>query len=325
MRAIVTASIFRMIQVAWSPLAVIGYVLFVARLITFSRTSRVSSTTLASLYTRWMQHGLGTRLDEPCVRLMTALPNVSGPALRLTTGGTLLAHRLTGWVPRIYRYPYEGDPPMAHQPAYRTTFFDTALARHLGSVGQLVVLGAGWDTRSYRMPAALHCFEVDTPPTQEAKRRMLRRVGLDTTRITFVPADLMTDDWLDRLVRAGFDPGRPAFFLWEAVTMYLDREAVERTLRRIAGTSIGSAVAFDYLSAEHVEARSLFMTYVRAFLRVTGEPWRFGLEGGAPSRRHADALVRSCGLSLEDHRSIGRETDRRPAQGGFVVAIVPSP
>lgn len=324
MRAMVTAPIFRMIQVAWSPLAVIGYVLFVARLLTFSRTSRVSSTTLASLYTRWMQHELGTRLDEPCARLMMALPNVSRPALRLTTGGTLLAHRLTGWVPRIYRYPYEGDPPMAHQPAYRTTFFDDALARHLGSVGQLVVLGAGWDTRSYRMPAALRCFELDTPATQEAKRRMVRRVGLDAARITFVPADLMTDDWLDMLVHAGFEAGTPAFFLWEAVTMYLDREAVERTLRRIAGTASGSVVAFDYVSAGLVEARSLHMRYVRSVLRVTGEPWRFGIEGGTPSRRHAEALVTSCGLSLEEQRSIAPETVRRPAKGGFVVAVVPS-
>ena len=148
MRNIVKAPIFRMIQIAWSPIALVGYVLFVIKLIIFSRQSGVSSTTLASLYTRWMQHKLGTRLDEPCERLMMVLPNVSQLGLRLVTGGTLLAHRLTSYVPRIYRYPYEGDPPMVHESAARTTFFDAALARHLGDIDQLVILGAGWDTRS---------------------------------------------------------------------------------------------------------------------------------------------------------------------------------
>jgi hypothetical protein len=204
MRTIVKAAIFRLIQIAWSPIGFVGYVLLVITMIIFSRTSGVSSTTLASLYTRRMQHKLGTRLDEPCERLMMVLPNVFYLALRLVTGGTLLAHRLTGYVPRIYRYPFEGEPQMAQEPAARTTFFDAALTRHLSDIDQLVLLGAGWDTRSYRVPKAIHCFEVDTPKTQETKRQMLKKAGLDTTRITFVPADFLTEDWLEKLVKAGF-------------------------------------------------------------------------------------------------------------------------
>jgi Leucine carboxyl methyltransferase len=203
MLTIAKVSIFRMIQIAWSPTALVGYILFVIKLIMFSRKSGVSSTTLASLYTRWMQHKLGTRLDEPCERLMMVLPNVSHLALRTVTGGTLLAHRLTGYVPRTYRYPYEGDPPMAHESAARTTFFDAALARHLENIDQLVLLGAGYDTRSYRIPTAIRCFEIDTPKTQEAKRQALKKADLDTTRMTFVAADFMTEDWLEKLVNAG--------------------------------------------------------------------------------------------------------------------------
>jgi len=64
----------------------------------------------------------------------------------------------------------------------------------------------------------------------------LNTFGVDSTRVTFVAADFETDDWLARLVEAGFDPGKPAFFLWEGVMMYLERQAVEATLRKIAGT-----------------------------------------------------------------------------------------
>jgi O-methyltransferase involved in polyketide biosynthesis len=80
--------------------------------------------------------------------------------------------------------------------------------------------------------------------------------------------------------------------------MYLDREAVEATLRRIAGTAAGSVVAFDYFSAEIIESRSLFMRYARAVVRLTGEP--------------------------EEQRNFGPETDRKRAMAGFAAAIVSS-
>ena len=317
-RTIVKAGVFRLIQIAWSPLVFVRYVPFVLKLILFRRTSGASSTALvSSLYTRWMLHKLGTRLDEPAVRLMMVLPNISHLG-----GGTLLASRLTGYVPRIYRYPYEGDPPMAHEPAARTTFFDAALSRHLGDISQLVLLGAGYDTRSYRMPEEIHCFEIDREKTQQTKRQMLNKAGLDTRRITFVPADFLKEDWLEKLVHAGFDPNKPSFFLWEGVTMYLDREAVISTLRKIAGVAGGSVVAFDYFHADLIEARSLFMRYARALTNASGEPIRFGIETMKPSSKHMAAFLASCGLSMEEQRNFGQETDRKPAMAGFTTAIV---
>jgi methyltransferase (TIGR00027 family) len=323
MRNIVKVSIFRLIQIAWSPIGLVGYILLIITMILFSRTSGVSSTTLASVYTRRMQHKLGTRLDEPCERLTMVLPSFFYLALRLVTGGTLLAHHLTGYVPRIYRFPFEEEPQMAQEPTARTTFFDAALTRHLSDIEQLVILGAGFDTRSYRMPKAISCFEVDTPKTQQTKLQLLKKADLDTTRVTFVPADFLTEDWLEKLVHAGFDPHKPTFFLWEGVTMYLDREAVESTLRKIAGTASGSVVAFDYFSADLIEARGdLSIRYIRAVLNAIGEPLRFGIESPPPASKHVAAFLTSCGLSMEEQRNFGQETDHKPAMAGFTTAIV---
>ena len=58
---------------------------------------------------------------------------------------------------------------------------------------------------------------------------MLTKASVDTTRVTYVPADFETEDWFEKLVDAGFEPDKPSFFVWESVTMYLDREAVENT------------------------------------------------------------------------------------------------
>src|SRR4030095_93947 len=121
-RRIVAATVFRIIQILLLPIGAVSYVVFVIKLVAYSRKTGTSATVLASLYTRYMQHKLGTRWDEACARLMMVMPNVPQLALRLETASTLVAHLLTGYVPRIYRYPYEGVPPMRHQSASRTTF-----------------------------------------------------------------------------------------------------------------------------------------------------------------------------------------------------------
>jgi methyltransferase (TIGR00027 family) len=327
MRKIITGAAFRIIQIIWLPVGAVGYVLTVVKLVAHSRRSGASATVLASLYTRWMQHKLGTRRDEPCARLMAVMPNLLHPEWLLeATNPTLVAHRLTGYVPKIYRYPYEGVPPMRYQPAARTTFYDAALERHLAGIDQLVILGAGFDTRSYRLPTGtrVRCFEVDAPKTQAFKREMLEKAGVDTARTTYAPADFLKEDWFEKLVDAGFEPAKASFFLWESVTMYLDREAVEATLRKIAGTAAGSVVAFDYFSAEIIESRSLFMRYARAVVRLTGEPFKFGIDNTPPARERVAEFLEPCGLTLEEQRNFGPETDRKRAMAGFAAAIVSS-
>jgi len=315
---------FRLVQACLFPVAVPAYAVLVARLLWSSRRSGVSATVLASLYTRSVQHRLGTREDAPAAELIRRIPAVSRPALALVTAPTLVAHRLTGHVPRIYRYPYEGAPPLAHQAAARTTFYDAALARHLGDVDQLVVLGAGLDTRAHRLPPGtpVRCFEVDAPRTQAFKRDLLSRAGLTSTGVTFVPVDFRTEHWLERITEAGFDPARRSFFLWEAVTMYLDRDAVEDTLSAIAATAGGSVVAFDYFSAEVLASRSPWMRYARATTRFVGEPLTFGLDTTPPARDRVAEFLAPWGLVLEEHRVFGRETRRRHAPAGFATAVL---
>jgi methyltransferase (TIGR00027 family) len=324
MRGKTAACFFRIIQAALLPVGTAGYLMAVPKLLRYSRKTAVSATLFASLYTRYMQHRLGTRPDEPAARLMSVMPNVSRQGFRLETAPTLVGHSLTGYVPRIYRYPYPGEAPLRHQQTARTSLYDAALQRHLPGIDQLVILGAGFDTRAFRLPPEerVRCFEIDKPRTQAFKTRMLKGAGLATNRASYVPADFQTEDWFGKLLAAGYDPGRPAFFLWESVTMYLDRGAVEGTLRRIAGTASGGVVAFDYFSAEIIASRSLLMRYARAATRFTGEPLTFGIDNTPPARERAAEFVGAFGLALEEHRNFGTETRRRAAPAGFAVAVV---
>ena len=292
------------------------------------RASGASITAQGPLSARAFMHTLGLRRDEAAYRLLLALPSTSGLGVLLTAGPMLVAHRLTGYVPRAFRYLFEGNVPPQFEASARVTFVDAAVERALATSNQFVILGAGFDTRAFRLPrpglqpGQIRCFEVDMPQTQATKRQLLHRAGIDSSGVTFVAADFETEDWLARLVEAGFDPNHPTVFLWEGVIMYLDRPAVESTLRKIASTAMGSVLVFDYFTMEPLRSPRLYWRYGRAMTRAAGEPLRFGIDSTPPSRDRLSELLRSCGLALAEQRTLGQETDGKRAWGGFAVATV---
>lgn len=323
-RALIAATVFDILSVLLFPVTLLGYVLWLGKAYLARRTSDVSMTAQGPLSARWTQHILGTRRDEPSNRLMMVLPDVPPVALRLVAGPLLLAHGVSGYVPKAFRYPFEGDIPMQYEASARVTFFDSAVDRYLADIAQFVILGAGFDTRAFRLPkdARVQSFEVDAPKTQAIKREMLQKAGIDSFGVTFVAANFEKEDWLSRLMDAGFDTSKPALFLWEGLIMYLDWEAVEDTLRKIASTARGSLVAFDYFTTEVLESRALYWRFARASTRAGGEPLKFGIDSTPPSSERLAELLRSCGLSLGEHRTLGKETEGKRAWGGFAIAIV---
>ncbi|MFI6906164.1 class I SAM-dependent methyltransferase [Nonomuraea sp. NPDC050394] len=305
--------VFRVIQVLLSPLAVIGSLLWSLSLISQARRTGSSATVLASCHPRWILHHLRQRPDTPCVRMMNVLPMPIRFGLRCATMPTIVAHAATGYVPKPFRYPYRGRPPMIHQAVARTTFHDQALARHLPDVEQLVVLGAGFDTRCYLLPpgSVVRCFEIDTPQTQKVKREALAKAGVQAEHVTFVPANFKDDDWFDTLLEAGFDPGRPAYYVWESVTMYLDRQAVEQTLRRIA--TPGAVVAFDYFTTVILRSSDPYSAAARWTTDRIKEPFTFGID-----QQEVAGFLRSCGLRAREQYFFNQD----PVMAGFVTATV---
>jgi methyltransferase (TIGR00027 family) len=154
------------------------------------------------------------------------------------------------------------------------------------------------------------------------KRELLKKTGIDSTGVTFVSADFEKEDWLTKLIDAGFDRGKPALFLWEGVIPYLNREAFEDTLRKIASTARDNVVAFDYFTTEPIESNSLYWRYGRAATKAAGEPLKFGIDSTPPSRERLAELLQSCGLALGEQRTLGQETEGKRAWGGFATAIV---
>jgi hypothetical protein len=138
MRDRIAATLFYILSVLLFPFTLLGYVIWIGKGILTKGASGVSSTAQGPLFARWFEHQLGTREDEPANRLMMVLPGIPPLGLRLVSGPTLLAHRLTGYVPKAFRYPFEGDVPPHYEASARVAFFDNAVDRYLGDITQFV-------------------------------------------------------------------------------------------------------------------------------------------------------------------------------------------
>ena len=117
-------------------------------------------------------------------------------------------------------------------------------------VDQYVILGAGLDSFAYRRPdlaERVRVFEVDHPASQAWKRARLRAAGIPPpANLVFAPIDFEHQALGEGLAAAGFDFGRPAVFAWIGVSMYLTLEAIEATLRVVAGGAPGTRLAMTY-------------------------------------------------------------------------------
>src|SRR5918911_4849339 len=134
----------------------------------------------------------------------------------------------------------------------RTRVIDDHLRRALADgMRQVVVVGAGFDARAYRIEGveSATVFEIDREQTQTPKRATVAsRLGREPAHVRFVTADLERIGLDDALRAAGFDAGAAAFVIWEGVTNYLSAEAVDATLRAVVSVGgRGSRLAFTYV------------------------------------------------------------------------------
>jgi methyltransferase (TIGR00027 family) len=165
----------------------------------------------------------------------------------------------------------------------RTRHIDAVFEESLASgVSQVVILGAGLDSRPYRYAtrlAAARVFEVDFPPTQEYKKKRVKEVvGSLPAHVRFVPIDFTKDDLKTVLEAAGYDRTKKTIFVWEGVTFYIPEAAVAATLSFVAGNSgSGSRIVFDYFLASTLKTPHAPLKDVMDRLEAVKEPLIFGL------------------------------------------------
>jgi methyltransferase (TIGR00027 family) len=174
---------------------------------------------------------------------------------------------------------------------------------------QVVILGAGFDARAYRLlrPATTRFFEVDQPNTSQNKRRMIEDcLGALPPDVAFVEIDFNQQALRPALEHAGFHRQQSAFFLWEGVTNYLTEYAVDSTLRWIGSCAPLSQLVFTYVHKDVIAAPASFggtKQLGRTLARVR-ERWTFGMHP-AEMRAHlaAHCLELMDDLGAADYRT----------------------
>ena len=180
----------------------------------------------------------------------------------------------------------------------RTRHIDDVLSQSLETgIGQVVILGAGLDSRAYRFGdlRTLRVFELDLPRTQAYKKKRVREVfGELPGHVTYVPIDFAQQSLDEVLDIAGYDRKKKTLFIWEGVTMYIPESAVDATLRAVVRIAApGSQIVFDYFLESALQARASALQEIAKNVAAVGEPFVFGVPG-----QDGSAFVQARGLRV---------------------------
>ncbi|MGW0798985.1 class I SAM-dependent methyltransferase [Streptomyces sp. NPDC002692] len=195
----------------------------------------------------------------------------------------------SGWRERT---GYESVRACAEVVVPRTVAIDEALRARL--TDQLVILGAGLDTRAWRLPELVRTdvWEVDHPASQQDKRARLAEAASEpggpdesdrpaegltavARSVRFTSVDFAVDDLGAALDAAGHDPSSPTTWLWEGVVPYLTRAEVRATVGALAARTVpGSALVVNYQAPSARAKAGRLLTRVLGSSVTAGEPWR---------------------------------------------------
>jgi methyltransferase (TIGR00027 family) len=201
----------------------------------------------------------------------------------------------------------EARPPESLAPmVIRARFFDDFLRRATFEEGmaQVVLLGAGLDTRALRLhwPLGTTVFEVDQADVLSYKAELLAGSHPSCERQVYLRADLRTADWPAQLAGAGFDPAAPAVWLAEGFLFYLPDEAIRTLLAQVSALARkGGRLGFDIPNRAVLDHPAM-----QAWIQMqaeAGAPWTGTMESPADylAAMGWRASVTQCGGADADY------------------------
>ena len=139
----------------------------------------------------------------------------------------------------------------------RTRYIDDVLTNAIQEGFEAVVnLGAGMDTRAFRVPDAknIKYFELDFPEVQKVKKtRIDKKLGGLPASVSLVPVDFNSQDIGEELKKAGYELSSRTLFIWEGVSQYISKEAVDNTLNYVSQAAPGSRIVFTYVLKSFID------------------------------------------------------------------------
>ncbi|WP_101909446.1 SAM-dependent methyltransferase [Marasmitruncus massiliensis] len=163
----------------------------------------------------------------------------------------------------------------------RKRYIDEKLIDSISQIDAVVNLGAGFDTRSYRLEglSSIPIWEVDQPETIKTKQKQLLKIFEDIpAHVNFASIDFDHDNLSTILSSLGYSYEKRTFFIWEGVTQYLTNTGIQSIFDFLAKAVCGSRIAFTYVCKDFLDGRNAdvwekgYDDYVRRKI------WIFGME-----------------------------------------------
>jgi methyltransferase (TIGR00027 family) len=164
----------------------------------------------------------------------------------------------------------------------RTKYIDELLQSAITSgVEQVVILGAGFDTRALRLGflESIPVIEIDHPNTSNFKiETYKRRIGYVPKNIDFLQIDFNKQSLEQLALQHHFDFTKPTAVIWEGVTNYLTEDAVKNTFAFFSNFAKNSHIIFTYVHKKILDNPSSFLGGEKLLrdLEDLEEQWTFG-------------------------------------------------
>jgi methyltransferase (TIGR00027 family) len=167
----------------------------------------------------------------------------------------------------------------------RKRYIDEKLIDSSNQIEAVVNLGAGFDTRAYRLPplSDISVWEVDQLENIKAKQTRLRKVfGTIPSHVKLVAIDLDRDDPGTILESHAYSTDKRTFFILEALTQYLTEKGIRTTFDFLAKAARGSLLVFTYLRKDFLDGRVMYggEKFYKKYV-VKDKIWLFGMDPDA--------------------------------------------
>jgi methyltransferase (TIGR00027 family) len=203
----------------------------------------------------------------------------------------------------------------------RVRFFDDIVKASIDDgLEQLVILGAGYDTRAYRIEGIdkIKVFEIDHSATQKVKIEKIKEIFNSLPdHVTYIPLDLEVDKLSQRILESKYDSSKKTLFIMEGLLMYISPEVVDEILFfTVRNSGNGRAILFDYIPLSVVEGTSELEAGQNWQKGVTdaGEPFKFGIKDGSTESFLAQrGFTKIKNMTSEDYKKAyfhGKNEDR---------------
>ncbi|MBD2338665.1 SAM-dependent methyltransferase [Calothrix sp. FACHB-156] len=203
-------------------------------------------------------------------------------------------------LPKVEEYDKQGRPFLS----VRARFFDDFINKHSDNIRQIVILGAGMDTRAFRLnwQPNTHIYEIDQQDVILYKESVLTGINSQCARHT-ISTDLKESHWTELLIKEGFKTSEPTIWILEGFLYYLNAMAVENLLKNIQVLSAkGSYLCADVINSLICNGSDEWAKY-----------WQFGCD--EPESFFATYGWQASAIQPgEDGASFGRFTYQFPAR-----------